>query len=74
MSKKITGFILIAAFIGAGMNSWGDNNATGNNNDPVQHPVNAYTNHVVNEDMKDESKENYPKKPRKPRPPTNRLN
>ena len=42
------------------MGGWADNNATGNNNDPIQHPVNAYTNHVVNQDMKD-SQENSQK-------------
>ena len=30
-----------------------DTNATGNNNNPIEHPVNAYTNHEVKEDMKD---------------------
>jgi len=60
MRKKMTGFVLMTALIGAGTGCWADNNATGNNNDPVQHPVNAYTNHVVNEDMKD-SQENTQK-------------
>ena len=37
-----------------GMSCWADDtNATGNNNDPLKHPVNAYTNHEVKEDMKD---------------------
>src|ERR1700688_384377 len=61
MSKKLTSLILMAALGIPGMSCWGDDmNATGNNNDVVKHPVNAYTNHEVKEDMKD-SQENSQK-------------
>jgi hypothetical protein len=54
MSKKMTSLFLAAALAGAGMVCWADDtNATGNNNDPLKHPVNAYTNHEVKEDIKD---------------------
>src|SRR5471032_263287 len=58
MNKKMTSLILMASIMGTGMGCWGDDtNATGNNNNPVEHPVNAYTNHEVKEDIKD-SQEN----------------
>jgi len=61
MNKKMTSLILMAALIAPGMSCWADStNATGNNNDPLKHPVNAYTNHEVKEDMKD-SQENSQK-------------
>ena len=48
----------VAAMMAPGLRSWADDiNATGNNNDVMKHPANAYTNHEVKEDMKD-SKEN----------------
>src|SRR5471030_2938881 len=54
MNKKITSLMVMAALMGAGIGCWADDiNATGNNNDPMKHPVNAYTNHEVKEDMKD---------------------
>src|SRR5450755_3694155 len=61
MNKKMTSLILMASIMGTGMGCWGDDtNATGNNNNPVEHPVNAYTNHEVKEDIKD-SQENSQK-------------
>ena len=54
MNKKMTGLIVMAALMAPGMGCWADDtNATGNNNDPLKHPVNAYTNHEVKEDIKD---------------------
>ena len=54
MNKKMTSLIVMAALMAPGMGCWADDtNATGNNNNPVQHPVNAYTNHEVKADMKD---------------------
>lgn len=54
MNTKMTSLILMASIMGTGVGCWGDDtNATGNNNNPLQHPVNAYTNHEVKEDMKD---------------------
>jgi hypothetical protein len=54
MNKKMTSLILAAALMAPGINCWADDtNATGNNNDPIKHPVNAYTNHEVKEDIKD---------------------
>jgi hypothetical protein len=54
MNRKMTSLILMASIMGTGLGCWGDDtNATGNNNNPVQHPVNAYTNHEVKADMKD---------------------
>lgn len=54
MNNKMTSLILMAALMAPGMGCWADNtNATGNNNNPVEHPVNAYTNHEVKADMKD---------------------
>ena len=54
MNKKMTSLILMAALMSPGMSCWADDtNATGNNNNPVEHPVNAYTNHEVKADMKD---------------------
>ena len=54
MNKKMTSLILMAALMAPGMSCWADDtNATGNNNNPVEHPVNAYTNHEVKADMKD---------------------
>jgi hypothetical protein len=44
----------MAALMAPGMGCWADDtNATGNNNNPVEHPVNAYTNHEVKADMND---------------------
>src|ERR1035438_6015459 len=61
MNKKMTSLILMAALVAPGMSCWADDtNATGNNNNPVEHPVNAYTNHEVKEDIKD-SNENSQK-------------
>ena len=58
MNKRMTSLIVMAAFLGGGSRVWADDmNATGNNNNPVTHPVNAYENHEVKEDMKD-SQEN----------------
>ena len=58
MNTKITSLILMAALVAPGTGGWTDEiNATGNNNDPLKHPINAYTNHEVKEDMK-ESQEN----------------
>jgi len=52
--KKIAGFIVMAALVVPGIGCWADDvNATGNNNNPVEHPVNAYTNHEVKSDIKD---------------------
>jgi hypothetical protein len=54
MKKTMTSLILMAALLAPGMRGWADDtNATGNNNDPLKHPVNAYTNHEVKEDIKD---------------------
>jgi hypothetical protein len=54
MNKKMTSLILMAALVVPGMGCWADDtNATGNNNSPLAHPVNAYTNHEVKEDIKD---------------------
>src|ERR1019366_2422501 len=54
MNKKMTSLIIMAALAAPGIGCWADNtNATGNNNNPVEHPVNAYTNHEVKEDVKD---------------------
>jgi hypothetical protein len=54
MNKKMTSLIVMAALMVPGMGCWADDtNATGNNNNPVEHPVNAYTNHEVKADMKD---------------------
>ena len=53
MSKKMTGVIMMVALVIPGIGCWADgSNATGNDNDPVHHPVNAYTNHEVKEDIK----------------------
>jgi len=61
MRKKVTSLILVVALVGSGTGCWADDtNATGNNNDLMKHPVNAYTNHEVKEDMKD-SQENSQK-------------
>ena len=61
MNKKMTSLILMAALMAPGMGCWADDtNATGNNNDPLKHPMNAYTNHEVKEDIKD-SQENSQK-------------
>src|ERR1700680_1854174 len=61
MNKKMTSLILMAALAAPGISCWADNtNATGNNNNPAEHPVHAYTNHEVKEDMKD-SQENSQK-------------
>jgi hypothetical protein len=44
----------MAALVAPGISCWADDtNATGNNNNPVEHPVNAYTNHEVKADMAD---------------------
>ncbi len=52
MNKRITSLALMAALIGSGFVCRADNtNATGNDNNPVEHPVNAYTNHEVKSDM-----------------------
>ena len=61
MRHKIAHLVLLAslAAFGAGIRA-DDTNATGNDNDPMRHPVNAYTNHEVKEDMKD-SQENAQK-------------
>ena len=54
MNKKMTSLILMAALMSPGMSCWADDtNATGNNNSPLAHPINAYSNHEVKEDMKD---------------------
>src|ERR1017187_8908453 len=54
MNKKMTSLVLMAALMAPGLNCWPDDtNATGNNNNPVEHPVNAYTNHEVKADIKD---------------------
>ena len=54
MNKKMTSLILMAALMAPGIGCWADDtNATGNNNNPVEHPVNAYTNHEVKADMQD---------------------
>lgn len=54
MNKRIAALLLAAALAPVAMNGWADDaNATGNNNDPVKHPVNAITNHEVKSDMKD---------------------
>src|SRR5471030_2278854 len=54
MNIKMTSLILMAALVAPGIGCWADDtNATGNNNDPITHPVNAYTNHEVKEDKKD---------------------
>jgi hypothetical protein len=61
MSKRIASPVVMAAFVSAGTGVWADDtNATGNNNAPLSHPINAYTNHEVKEDMKD-SQENSQK-------------
>jgi len=61
MNKKITTLILMTALASPGIAVRADDtNATGNNNNPVTHPVNAYENHEVKSDMKD-SKENSQK-------------
>ena len=58
MRNKLMSLVMTAAMVGLGAGCWADNtNATGNNNDPVKHPVNAYRNHEVKEDIKD-SQEN----------------
>jgi len=54
MKKNITSLILMAVLVGPGMSCWADDvNVTGNNNSPLEHPINAYTNHEVNGDIKD---------------------
>src|ERR1035441_9747235 len=54
MNRKMTSLIVMAALMSPGMGCWADDtNATGNNNNPVEHPVNAYTNHEVKADMQD---------------------
>ena len=54
MNKKMTSLILAAALMAPGMSCWADDtNATGNNNSPLAHPINAYSNHEVKEDIKD---------------------
>jgi hypothetical protein len=59
MNRKMTAFILMAALMSLGVRSWADDvNATGNNNDPLKHPVNAYTNHEVKEDMQESTENN----------------
>jgi hypothetical protein len=54
MNKRIVSFGLVTALALASSGCWADNvNATGNDNNPVTHPVNAYNNHEVKEDMQD---------------------
>src|SRR3954466_13866814 len=53
MKKLMTSLLLAATMIAPGLMRADDTNATGNNNNPMAHPVNAYTNHEVKEDMKD---------------------
>ena len=54
MNKKMTSLLVMATLMAPGMGCWADDiNATGNNNNPIEHPVNAYTNHEVKADMKD---------------------
>jgi hypothetical protein len=54
MNRKMTSLVLMASIMGTAMGCWADDtNATGNNNNPIEHPVNAYTNHEVKADMKD---------------------
>src|ERR1700690_2144760 len=54
MNKKMTRLILMGALIAPGICCWADDtNGTGNNKNPLEHPVNAYTNHEVKADMKD---------------------
>jgi hypothetical protein len=61
MNKRITSLMFAAALMAAGTGCWADDvNATGNNNNPVEHPINAYNNHEVKSDMKD-SQENSQK-------------
>ena len=61
MKKSMMTLALATALIGT---TWAvradDTNATGNNNNAITHPVNAYQNHEVKEDMKD-SRENHEK-------------
>ncbi len=52
MKKRMTSLILMASIMGTGIGCWADDiNATGNNNNPIEHPVNAYTNHEVKDDI-----------------------
>ncbi len=61
MRNKLMGLVVMAGLMSFGMGCWADDtNATGNNNNPVKHPMNAYTNHEVKEDIKD-SQENSQK-------------
>ena len=54
MNKKMVSLIVMTALMAPGMACWADDtNATGNSNNPIAHPVNAYTNHEVKADMKD---------------------
>jgi hypothetical protein len=54
MRKRMTSLILMASLAAPGIGCWADDiNATGNNNNPVEHPVNALINHEVKADMKD---------------------
>ena len=54
MNKTTTSLILMAALLGSGVGCWADGtNATGNNNNPLEHPINANTNHEVKGDIKD---------------------
>ena len=53
MNKTIANLLVIAAVASVGGRCWADDtNATGNDNNPIEHPVNAYTNHEVKEDIK----------------------
>jgi hypothetical protein len=55
----MTSLILMASLAAPGVGCWaGDTNATGNNNNPVEHPVNAYTNHEVKDDIKNSQENN----------------
>ena len=54
MNKRIAALIVAATLSAASAKVWAnDVNATGNDNNPVTHPINAYNNHEVKEAMED---------------------
>src|SRR5258708_26061073 len=54
MNKTMASLILMTALVVPGTGVWADDtNATGNNNNPITHPMNAYNNHEIKEEMKD---------------------
>lgn len=61
MNKRITAMLIAAALSSVAAKGFADDvNATGNDNNVVKHPINAYNNHEVKEDIQD-SQENAQK-------------